>query len=334
MADEGGGGNELFNNPRREESPRSPRLWGLPARPSSAGAPQSPSPRPVPGSAWGCGRGPGASCLCLRLSDHLSEALAQVKTRGRRRGAPLAGNQRVPALRDPPAPCPPRLPLGSTPGARASPGFSELRSAWTEAGASRGQRAGPGSGSAREAAAGPPRPGRAGDWPRCLPSLLPRNARSGRGLAASLTILHQGVKCDRRSPEPVLRTWSLARAYQRHRGSGDNPRRRARLRDPAQDAAGGLPAPGHERQSQAGAFRGAAIRASERRDVAAPGPRENRLSQPFQSAHNKCARHRMHHLPPQIRAPMGRQIAVRGGRAGRPVPRRQPACPPAGGTRV
>ncbi|XP_041617169.1 uncharacterized protein LOC121494619 isoform X1 [Vulpes lagopus] len=50
-----------------------------------------------------------------------------------------------------------------------------------------------------------------------------------------------GVKCDRRSLEPVLRTWSLARAYQRHRGSGDNPRRRARLRDPAQDAAGPLP---------------------------------------------------------------------------------------------
>ncbi|XP_077716959.1 uncharacterized protein LOC144291076 [Canis aureus] len=151
---------------------------------------------------------------------------------------------------------------------------------------------------------------------------------------AQLTILHQGVKCDRRSPEPVLRTWSLARAYQRHRGSGDNPRRRARLRDPAQDAAGRLPAPGHERQSQAGAFRGAAIRNSARRDVATPGPRENRLSEPFQSAHNKCARHRMHHLPPQIRALMGRQIAVRGGHAGRPVPRRQPACPPAGGTRV
>ncbi|XP_041617170.1 translation initiation factor IF-2-like isoform X2 [Vulpes lagopus] len=93
-------------------------------------------------------------------------------------------------------------------------------------------------------------------------------------------------------------------------------------------------APGHDRQSQAGAFRGAAIPASARRDVATPGPRENRLSEPFQSAHNKCARHRMHHLPPQIRALMGRQIALRGGHAGRPVPRRQPACPPAGGTRV
>lgn len=46
----------------------------------------------------------------------------------------------------------------------------------------------------------------------------------------------------------------------------------------------------------------------------------SRLSEPFQSAHNKCARHRMHHLPPQIRALMGRQIAVRGGHTGRPVP--------------
>lgn len=54
----------------------------------------------------------------------------------------------------------------------------------------------------------------------------------------------------------------------------------------------------------------------------------SRLSEPFQSAHNKCARHRMHHLPPQIRALMGRQIAVRGGHAGRPVPA-PPACLPA-----
>lgn len=51
----------------------------------------------------------------------------------------------------------------------------------------------------------------------------------------------------------------------------------------------------------------------------------SRLSEPFQSAHNKCARHRMHHLPPQIRALMGRQIAVRGGHAGSPVPA-PPAC--------
>ncbi|XP_038282691.1 uncharacterized protein LOC111089996 isoform X1 [Canis lupus familiaris] len=190
---------------------------------------------------------------------------------------------------------------------------------------------------------------RPGPAPRARPShplpgqfrAAPGGAGSGQGPPASASAVRSsvrgpgsGVKCDRRSPEPVLRTWSLARAYQRHRGSGDNPRRRARLRDPAQDAAGRLPAPGHERQSQAGAFRGAAIRNSARRDVATPGPRENRLSEPFQSAHNKCARHRMHHLPPQIRALMGRQIAVRGGHAGRPVPRRQPACPPAGGTRV
>ncbi|XP_059017885.1 uncharacterized protein LOC131824294 [Mustela lutreola] len=40
----------------------------------------------------------------------------------------------------------------------------------------------------------------------------------------------------------------------------------------------------------------------------------------------------MHHLPPQIRALMGRQIAVRGGHAGRPVPA-PPACLP-GGTRL
>lgn len=42
----------------------------------------------------------------------------------------------------------------------------------------------------------------------------------------------------------------------------------------------------------------------------------SRLSQPFQSAHNKCDRHRMQHLPPQIRAPMGRQIASAGGSQG------------------
>lgn len=59
----------------------------------------------------------------------------------------------------------------------------------------------------------------------------------------------------------------------------------------------------------------------------------SRLSEPFQSAHNKCARHRTRHLPPQIRALMGRQIAVRGGHAGRPVPA-PPACLPAGGTSV
>lgn len=57
----------------------------------------------------------------------------------------------------------------------------------------------------------------------------------------------------------------------------------------------------------------------------------SRLSQPFQSAHNKCARHRMQHLPPQIRAPMGRLIASAGGSPGR-------VCAPAlpgvfGGTR-
>ncbi|CAO2605814.1 hypothetical protein LEMLEM_LOCUS12613 [Lemmus lemmus] len=49
------------------------------------------------------------------------------------------------------------------------------------------------------------------------------------------------------------------------------------------------------------------------------GPQDQlwlRLSQPFQSAHNKCARHRMQHLPPQIRAPMGRQIASAGGSPG------------------
>lgn len=45
----------------------------------------------------------------------------------------------------------------------------------------------------------------------------------------------------------------------------------------------------------------------------------SRLSEPFQSAHNKCARHRMHHLPPQIRVLMGRQIAVHGGHARRPA---------------
>eukprot|EP00071_Canis_lupus_P028990 XP_022262547.1 uncharacterized protein LOC111089996 [Canis lupus familiaris] len=276
------------------------------------------------------------------LSDHLSEALAQVKTRGRRRGAPLAGNQRVPALRDPPAPCPPRLPLGSTPGARASPGFSELRSAERRPAPAGASAPGPGSGSAR------PRPGLRGRGGQVTGlGAFRLSFPATRALAADslplfvcLSSLHlaydSSSRRKMRSPEPraVLRTWSLARAYQRHRGSGDNPRRRARLRDPAQDAAGRLPAPGHERQSQAGAFRGAAIRNSARRDVATPGPRENRLSEPFQSAHNKCARHRMHHLPPQIRALMGRQIAVRGGHAGRPVPRRQPACPPAGGTRV
>ncbi|XP_032698742.1 uncharacterized protein LOC116858202 [Lontra canadensis] len=89
---------------------------------------------------------------------------------------------------------------------------------------------------------------------------------------------------------------------------------------------------GRERRSRAEAFREAGIRALARRDVAAAGPPENRLSEPFQSAHNKCARHRMHHLPPQIRALMGRQIAVRGGHAGRPVPA-PPACLP-GGTRL
>lgn len=51
----------------------------------------------------------------------------------------------------------------------------------------------------------------------------------------------------------------------------------------------------------------------------------SRLSEPFQSAHNKCARHRMHHLPPQIRALMGRQIAVCGSHTRHPVPA-LPAC--------
>lgn len=53
----------------------------------------------------------------------------------------------------------------------------------------------------------------------------------------------------------------------------------------------------------------------------------SRLSQPFQSAHNKCARHRMQHLPPQIRAPMGRQIASAGGSpGGECAPRLCPVC--------
>lgn len=57
----------------------------------------------------------------------------------------------------------------------------------------------------------------------------------------------------------------------------------------------------------------------------------SRLSQPFQSAHNKCARHRMQHLPPQIRAPMGRLIASAGGSPGRVY---APALPGVfGGTR-
>lgn len=62
----------------------------------------------------------------------------------------------------------------------------------------------------------------------------------------------------------------------------------------------------------------------------------SRLSEPFQSAHNKCTRHRMHHLPPQILALMGRQIAVRRGHARRPVPALLD-CPPqwgAGKTQV
>lgn len=55
-------------------------------------------------------------------------------------------------------------------------------------------------------------------------------------------------------------------------------------------------------------------------EVTAPSSRKSRLSEPFQSAHKKCARHRMHHLPPQIRALMGRQIAVRGVHTRGPVP--------------
>ncbi|XP_053456291.1 uncharacterized protein LOC128592395 [Nycticebus coucang] len=75
-----------------------------------------------------------------------------------------------------------------------------------------------------------------------------------------------------------------------------------------------------ECRSPAEASGQAAISVSARREVAARGPRESRLSEPFQRAHNKCSRHRMHHLPPQIRALMGRQIAVRGGHAGFLVP--------------
>ncbi|XP_041498843.1 uncharacterized protein LOC121441686 isoform X1 [Microtus oregoni] len=58
-----------------------------------------------------------------------------------------------------------------------------------------------------------------------------------------------------------------------------------------------------------------------------PFPSPLGLSQPFQSAHNKCARHRMQHLPPQIRAPMGRQIASAGGSpGGECAPRLCPVC--------
>ncbi|XP_046322867.1 uncharacterized protein LOC124108468 [Marmota monax] len=58
-----------------------------------------------------------------------------------------------------------------------------------------------------------------------------------------------------------------------------------------------------------------------------------RLSEPFQRAHNKCARHRMQHLPPQIRALMGSQIAIRGGHRGEPCAQRASSLR-SGATRV
>ncbi|XP_076971201.1 uncharacterized protein LOC143646022 [Tamandua tetradactyla] len=114
------------------------------------------------------------------------------------------------------------------------------------------------------------------------------------------------------------------------------PGRSARVRTPGSRARDGQSSRGSRgglRWSPAEDTRRATVGASARREVTAPRPRESRLSEPFQRAHNKCARHRMHHLPPQICALMGRQIAVRGGHAGSPVPS-PPACRPAGATRV
>nr|XP_033719635.1 serine/arginine repetitive matrix protein 3-like [Tursiops truncatus] len=119
-------GNELFNNLRREESPRSPRLGGHQARPGSAGAPPSPSPRPALGSAKGARARAGGLLLPLRPAVRSS-----VRGPGAGKGAgtvvqspiPL-GTHASPAL-GARLPWPPaRLPLRSTP-RRAGPGLLE-----------------------------------------------------------------------------------------------------------------------------------------------------------------------------------------------------------------
>ncbi|KAF5913895.1 hypothetical protein HPG69_005114, partial [Diceros bicornis minor] len=212
-------GNELFNNPRREESPRSPRLGGRPARPSSAGAPPSPSPKSALGSAKEARAPAGGLLLPLRLA---------VRSSVRGPGAVAAK---------------PRACFGSP---EPSGSFSKT-----------------------------PRPGNNPPRPARLPRL---NSNSGT---------QRGKPPER---------------------SGSFPR----LRDPRLGWLGG---------SRFEPLRKQVIRLFPPKTRSKLPP----LSEPFHSAHNKCARHRMHHLPPQICALMGRQIAVRVGHIGRPVPA-LPAC--------
>ncbi|XP_059796599.1 uncharacterized protein LOC132375362 [Balaenoptera ricei] len=155
---------------------------------------------------------------------------------------------------------------------------------------------------------------------------------------AQLTI-HQRVKRDRREASSLFRRLGAQQELLKdNTAPGTIPRVRqgcpTGAQTPGPSAGGPRPSGrprGGERRSRAEACRGAAIGASARREVVVPSPQESRLSEPFQSAHNKCARHRMHHLPPQIRALMGRQIAVCGGHSGAWC---RAACLPASGTRV
>ncbi|KAM9075128.1 uncharacterized protein AAG666_021131 [Megaptera novaeangliae] len=290
------------------------------------------------GSAWGA-----SSCLYVRLSVRLSEALAQVKARGQGCRAP---SRWEPARLRPLGPVCPGRPRASRSaplqGARG-PGFSKLRSAGEEAGARRVRRAGAGNGSSRPRAPG-------------------LGSRTGQ-----LTI-HQRVKRDRRQASSLFgRLGAQQELLKDNTAPGTIPRVRqgcpTGAQTPGPSAGGPRPSGrprGGERRSRAEACRGAAIGASARREVVVPSPQESRptditrrhahraarpshhfgwnkppgrvrLSEPFQSAHNKCARHRMHHLPPQIRALMGRQIAVCGGHSGAWC---RVACLPASGTRV
>ncbi|XP_036726101.1 translation initiation factor IF-2-like [Balaenoptera musculus] len=282
-------------------------------------APPARPRHPLPGQLWAAPRGRGlglgaSSCLCVRLSVRLSEALAQVKARGQGCRAP---SRWEPARLRPLGPVCPGRPRASRSaplqGARG-PGFSKLRSAGEEAGARRVRRAGAGNGSSRPRAPG--LGSRTGQL--TIHQRVKRDRREASSLFRRLGAQQELLK-DNTAPGTIPRVWQGCPTGAQTPGpSAGGPRPSGRPR-------------GGERRSRAEACRGAAIGASARREVVVPSPQESRLSEPFQSAHNKCARHRMHHLPPQIRALMGRQIAVCGGHSGAWC---RAACLPASGTRV
>lgn len=155
----------------------------------------SPSPRPALGSAGGRRHRLGASsCLCVRLSVDLSEALAAGKDAGLEAQSPIwLGTSASWALGDPPA-LAARCASRSAPlrGARSPPGLLvtplRIRGGRRQLGKARRGREWE-----REAAgAGPLRPGRAGDWPQCLPVRATRNARGLAGtrcLSVRLSLL-------------------------------------------------------------------------------------------------------------------------------------------------